>query len=102
MERLHYRSTSLVDIQAELHQQELLRDSRATRPMGLRRRRRALPLALRLLHAIVRAELVVDGRSETHWVTAADDLPALLDGGHPQRLHRVDPERLDDGAHGGK
>ena len=28
MERLHYRSTSLIDIQAELHQQELLRDSR--------------------------------------------------------------------------
>lgn len=52
MERLHYRSTSLIDIQAELHQQELLRDSRATRPMGLRRRRRALPFALRLLGRI--------------------------------------------------
>jgi hypothetical protein len=52
MERLHYRSTSLVDIQAELHQEELLRDSRATRPMALRRRRRALPFALRLLGRI--------------------------------------------------
>lgn len=52
MERLHYRSTSLVDIQAELHQQELLRDSRATRPMELRRRRRPLPFALRLLGRI--------------------------------------------------
>ncbi|HEU4864495.1 MAG TPA: hypothetical protein VFU44_12085 [Candidatus Limnocylindria bacterium] len=52
MERLHYRSTSLVDIQAELHQQELLRDSRATRAMGLRQRRRALPFALRLLGRI--------------------------------------------------
>lgn len=52
MERLHYRSTSLVDIQAELHQQELLRDSRATRATGLRQRRRALPFALRLLGRI--------------------------------------------------
>jgi hypothetical protein len=52
MERLHYRSTSLVDIEAELHQDELLRDSRATRPMALRRRRRALPVALRLLGRI--------------------------------------------------
>lgn len=52
MERLHYRSTSLVDIQAELHQQELLRDARATRPIELRRRRRARPFGLRLLKRI--------------------------------------------------
>ena len=52
MERLHYRSTSLVDIQAELHQQELLRDARATRPIELRQRRRALPFGLRLLGRI--------------------------------------------------
>jgi hypothetical protein len=49
MERLHYRSTSLVDIQAELHQQELLRDPRAGRPIELRQRRRALPFGLGLL-----------------------------------------------------
>lgn len=52
MERLHYRSTSLVDIQAELHQQELLRDSRATRPIEMRQRRRARPFGLRLLGRI--------------------------------------------------
>jgi hypothetical protein len=28
MERLHYRSTSLVDIQAELHERELLAEAR--------------------------------------------------------------------------
>lgn len=49
MERLHYRSTSLVDIQAELHQQELLRDARAVRPIEMRRRRRSLPFGLRVL-----------------------------------------------------
>ena len=37
MERLHYRSTSLVDIQAELHQQELLGvgDDGADRDLGV-------------------------------------------------------------------
>ena len=49
MERLHYRSTSLLDIQAELRQSELLRDARASRPIETRRRRRSLPFGLRLL-----------------------------------------------------
>jgi hypothetical protein len=49
MERLHYRSTSLVEIQAELHREELLRDARAARPMEMRRRRRSLPFGLRVL-----------------------------------------------------
>jgi hypothetical protein len=49
MERLHYRSTSLVDIQAELHQQELLRDAQASRPIETRRRRRSLLFGLRVL-----------------------------------------------------
>lgn len=49
MERLHYRSTSLVDILAELRQQELLRDSRATRPIEPRPRSRSLPFGLRVL-----------------------------------------------------
>lgn len=31
MERLHYRATSLVDIQAELHERDLLREARARR-----------------------------------------------------------------------
>ena len=52
MERLHYRSTSLLDIQAELHRQELLRDSRAMRPIEPRQRRRSLPFGLRLLGRI--------------------------------------------------
>ena len=49
MERLHYRSTSLIGIQAELHQQELLRDARAARPVQIRRRPRSLPFGLRVL-----------------------------------------------------
>ncbi|HJP70449.1 MAG TPA: hypothetical protein VJ975_01880 [Candidatus Limnocylindria bacterium] len=52
MERLHYRSTSLVDIQAELHQQDLLRGTAATRPIPTRRPRRALPFGLRVLGRI--------------------------------------------------
>ena len=31
MERLHFRSTSLLDLQAELHQRELLREASAAR-----------------------------------------------------------------------
>jgi len=31
MERLHFRSTSLLDLQAELHQRELLREASASR-----------------------------------------------------------------------
>jgi hypothetical protein len=31
MERLHFRATSLADIQAELHERDLLRDARARR-----------------------------------------------------------------------
>ena len=41
MERLHFRATSLVDIQAELHERDLLRDAqvrhRAARPHPLTR-----------------------------------------------------------------
>jgi hypothetical protein len=53
VERLHYRSTSLIDIQAELHQQDLLRESHA----GLsevrgRRRPRVVPFGLRLLRRL--------------------------------------------------
>jgi hypothetical protein len=47
MERLHYRSTSLLDIQSEL-----LRDARAARPIEMRRRRRSLPFGLRVLRRL--------------------------------------------------
>jgi hypothetical protein len=52
MERLHYRSTSVLDIQAELRQSELLRDARAARPIEMRRRRRSLPFGLRVLRRL--------------------------------------------------
>ena len=46
MERLLYRSTSLVDLQAELHERELLREARAARRPSSRRRPRALQSGL--------------------------------------------------------
>jgi hypothetical protein len=50
MERLRYRSTSLIDIQAELRQQDLLRESRpAAIESRERRRPLGLPFGLRLL-----------------------------------------------------
>jgi hypothetical protein len=52
MERIHYRSTSLLDIQAELHQQELLRDARVARPIEMRRRRRSPPFGLHVLERL--------------------------------------------------
>lgn len=54
MERLHYRSTSLIDLQAELHQQDLLREARAAGSAARRHRRpRAMPFGLRLLGRII-------------------------------------------------
>jgi hypothetical protein len=50
MERLRFRSTSLVDLQAELHQADLLREIRPFEPD--RRptpRRRGLPFGLTVL-----------------------------------------------------
>jgi hypothetical protein len=49
VERLHYRSTSLTDIQAELHQEDLLREARGRSEDRLPRRVRGLPFGLRLL-----------------------------------------------------
>ncbi|MDQ2690194.1 MAG: hypothetical protein M3Y29_07980 [Chloroflexota bacterium] len=50
MERLHYRSTSLLDLQAELRQQELLREARAAGAAAARHRApRALPFGLSVL-----------------------------------------------------
>lgn len=50
MERLHYRATSLIDLQAELHERSLLEDaSRVARRPVRPPRRRADPLSLSLL-----------------------------------------------------
>ena len=47
MERLHYRSTSLVDLQAEMHERNLLQDAaRASRAPGSQRRVRSAPFGL--------------------------------------------------------
>jgi hypothetical protein len=49
MERLRYRSTSMVDLQAEMHERELLREARTSRDRGPVLRRRAAPMGLTLL-----------------------------------------------------
>ena len=50
VERLHYRATSLIDLQAELHERSLLEDaSRVARRPVRPPRRRADPLGLSLL-----------------------------------------------------
>lgn len=49
MERLHYRSTSMVDLQAEMHERELLRDARAAHDRVPAPRRRSAPMGLTLL-----------------------------------------------------
>jgi hypothetical protein len=49
MERLAYRSTSLVDLQAELHERDLLRELRHGRPPASRSRPRALRTGLRAI-----------------------------------------------------
>jgi len=48
MERLHFRSTSMVDIQAELHERELLREARAAHDCAPSPRRRSAPMGLTL------------------------------------------------------
>ena len=49
MERLHFRSTSMVDLQAEMHERELLREARAAHDRAAAPRRRATPMGLTLL-----------------------------------------------------
>ncbi len=49
MERLHFRSTSRVDLQAEMHERELLQEARAARDRGPAPRRRSVPMGLTLL-----------------------------------------------------
>lgn len=46
MERLHFRSTSLVDIQAELHERELLADARRATSTRVPRRPRVTRFGL--------------------------------------------------------
>jgi len=46
VERRHFRSTSLVDIQAELHKRELLSDVRRATPVRGTRRPRASSFGL--------------------------------------------------------
>jgi hypothetical protein len=49
MERLRFRSTSAIDLMAELHQADLLAEaSRIDVERGASRRRRSVPLAIRL------------------------------------------------------
>jgi hypothetical protein len=53
MERLRYRSTSLVDLQAELHQRDLLAEAERihrSQPSGRRRTFLGLPLPARRPH----------------------------------------------------
>jgi hypothetical protein len=49
VERLHYRSTSLIGLQAEMRQQDLLREVERPKLAGTRRRERTLPFGLSLL-----------------------------------------------------
>lgn len=49
MERTAYRSTSLIDLQAELHERELLRTAHAGRRRASPRRSRALRAGLRAI-----------------------------------------------------
>jgi hypothetical protein len=49
MERLRFRSTSTIDLMAELHQADLLAEARRIDvERGAPRRRRAVPLGVRL------------------------------------------------------
>jgi hypothetical protein len=49
MERLHYRSTTLIGLQAEMRQQELLREVERPAATPSARRERSLPFGLSLL-----------------------------------------------------
>jgi hypothetical protein len=50
MERLHFRSTSVTDLQAELHERDLIREARlAAAPRFVRPRRTGLDRLLDLL-----------------------------------------------------
>ena len=49
MERLHFRSTSMVDLQAEMHEREHLRDARASHDRVPAPRRRSARMGLTLL-----------------------------------------------------
>jgi hypothetical protein len=49
MERLHFRSTSMVDLQAELHERELMREARAAHDRAPSTWRRSAPMGLTLL-----------------------------------------------------
>jgi len=49
MERLHFRSTSVVELQAELHERELVSDARRASPLRGPSRPRAMRFGLRQL-----------------------------------------------------
>ena len=49
MERLHFRSTSMVDLQAEMHERDLLREAQAADDRAPAPRRRSTRMGLTLL-----------------------------------------------------